>query len=532
MLPADSLADNGFFGGSDTAHDKKYFRLPIQAQRLSRSEVEGPFCVDLDGTLIRNDLSIESLFSALWRSPWIVFLIPGWLLRGRQVLKAKLAQRVELRPETLPFNAEVIKAIEEARATGRRTVLVTGSHYLFAQLVADHLGVFDDVHASDESVNLTGCAKADKLVSLYGEGNFEYAGNAAVDLPVWAVSGSIMTVNAPRRVIDQVRKFGKQERHLSDARPSLKTWVRQYLTPVYVSVAVSMVLYLAAILLTDGAEVVARLRSLPAGFLVMAVALPTLAFLFRFLRWDYYLRALGHALPPARHLQIYLAGFSLTATPGKVGENLRALYLRPRGVPMSHSVAAFTAERLGDLVAMLLLSGLAFGLVGEYRWALVGSVAVTLAGLVVMRHPGVAAKLQSRADDSRWAGRALAGVGRALAAASTLLSPRLLTAGVGIALLAWGAEALTFALIAREVGIEIPVLAGMGIFAVATLHGGCVVPAGGRWRHGGGDGRTPRRGGWHFSGGRGGHPGYPRGDSVVGDLARRALPPRPGSASV
>jgi uncharacterized protein (TIRG00374 family) len=62
-------------------------------------------------------------------------------------------------------------------------------------------------------------------------------------------------------------------------------------------------------------------------------------------------------------------------------------------------------------------------------------------------------------------------VGRALAAASKLLSPRLLTAGVGIALLAWGAEALTFALVVREVGIEIPVLAGMGIFAVATLLG-------------------------------------------------------------
>jgi uncharacterized protein (TIRG00374 family) len=376
-----------------------------------------------------------------------------------------------LRPETLPFNPEVIKAIDEARASGRRIVLVTGSHYVFARLVADHLGVFDEVHASDEAVNLTGGAKADTLVRLYGKGNFEYAGNAAVDLPVWAVSGRIMTVNAPRHVIDKVRKLGKQVRHLNDARPGLKSLVGQYLKPVYVSVAVTMGLYLGAILFTDGAEVAARLSSLPVGFLALVVALPTLAFLLRFLRWDVYLRSLGHSLPPARHLQIYLAGFALTATPGKVGENLRALSLRPWDVPMSHSVAAFTAERLGDLVAMLLLSGLAFGLVGEYRWALVASVAVTLAGLLVLRHPGVAVALQVRADHSRLAGRALAGVGRALAAAAALLSPRLLTAGVGVALLAWGAEALTFALVAREVGIGIPVLAGMGIFAVATLLG-------------------------------------------------------------
>ena len=438
---------------------------------MSGVEIQGPFCVDLDGTLIRNDLSIESLFRALLKSPWILFLVPVWLLRGRQVLKANLAQRVVLRPETLPFNAEVIKAVEEARASGRRTVLVTGSHYVFAQLVADHLGVFDEVHASDESVNLTGGAKADRLVSLYGEGNFEYAGNAAVDLPVWAVSGRIMTVNAPGHVIDRVRKLGKQERHLSDARPGRKDSARQYLKPVYISVAVTIGVYITAILLTDGGEVVARLRSLPAGFLVLIVALPTLAFLLRFLRWHVYLRVLGHALPPARHLQIYLAGLALTATPGKVGENVRALYLRPRGVPMSHSVAAFTAERMGDLVAMLLLSGLAFGLVGEYRWVLVASVAVTLAGLVVLRHPGVGAALQVRADRSRLAGRALAGVGRALAAAGALLRPRPLTASVGVALVAWGAEALTFALVAREVGIEISILMAMGIYAVAILVG-------------------------------------------------------------
>ncbi|MDT8342060.1 MAG: lysylphosphatidylglycerol synthase transmembrane domain-containing protein [Longimicrobiales bacterium] len=245
----------------------------------------------------------------------------------------------------------------------------------------------------------------------------------------------------------------------------------RFLRPVSLSVAVTVGLYAAAILLTDGGEVAARLRSLPGGFLALAVALPTLAFLFRFLRWEFYLRALGHALPPARHLQIYLAGFALTATPGKVGENLRALYLRPWGVPMSRSVAAFTAERLGDLVAMLLLSGLAFGLVGAYRWLLAASVVGTLAGLLVIRHPGAAAALQARADPSRFAGRMLAALGRALGAAGALLTPRLLGAGVAVALLAWGAEALTFALVARQVGIGVPVTTGMGIFAVATLLG-------------------------------------------------------------
>lgn len=245
----------------------------------------------------------------------------------------------------------------------------------------------------------------------------------------------------------------------------------RFLRPVSISVAVTVAVYLVAIVLADGAEVAARLRALPAAILGVAVALPTLAFLVRFLRWDLYLRALGHSVPPVRHLRIYLAGFALTATPGKVGENLRALYLRPWGVPMSHSVAAFTAERLGDLVAMLLLSGLAFGLVGEYRWVLAATVALTLAGLLVLRHPGTSRALQSRADPGRLAGRAMGGVGRALGAAGELLTPRLLGAGVAIALVAWGAEALTFALVAREMGISVDVSSAMGIFAVATLLG-------------------------------------------------------------
>jgi uncharacterized membrane protein YbhN (UPF0104 family) len=245
----------------------------------------------------------------------------------------------------------------------------------------------------------------------------------------------------------------------------------RFLRPISLSVAASAGIYLVAIVLADGPAVASRLRTLEAGFLGMVLALPTMAFLVRFFRWNLYLRGLGHSVPTLRHIQIYLAGFALTATPGKVGENLRAVYLRPFHVPIGHSVAAFTVERLVDLVAMLILSGFAFGLVGRYGWTLAATLALTSAGLLLLRHPGFTQMLLARADRTRLLGRAAGGVGPALGAARKLLSVRLLGAGIATALVAWSAEALTFTLVTWEIGIQVSLLTGVGIFAVATLLG-------------------------------------------------------------
>ena len=203
----------------------------------------------------------------------------------------------------------------------------------------------------------------------------------------------------------------------------------------------------------------------------MVIGLPTLGFLLRFVRWDVFLRALGHDLPRLRHLRIYLAGFALTATPGKVGENLRAVSLSAYGVPTSHSLAAFIAERLGDVVAMVLLSGLAVHLFAEQGWLVAASTVATLAALWFVRRPGVPARLRDLAPAAGLGRRAVLGVAQVLTVAADLLSPRLLFLGVGIALLAWGAEGLTFGLLARLMGVEVAIPAAMGIFAVATLLG-------------------------------------------------------------
>jgi hypothetical protein len=61
-----------------------------------------PLCVDLDGTLLRTDLLIESWFGLLRRNVLIALLAAYWLIRGKARLKHEIAQRTELEPRSRP----------------------------------------------------------------------------------------------------------------------------------------------------------------------------------------------------------------------------------------------------------------------------------------------------------------------------------------------------------------------------------------------------------------------------------------------
>ncbi|MEO1689828.1 MAG: prenyltransferase, partial [Pseudomonadota bacterium] len=87
-----------------------------------------------------------------------------------------------------------------ARRAGRPVILVSAADQRLVQAVADHLGLFDEAHGSDGRRNLAGAEKAAFLVARYGEGGFDYAGDARGDLPVWAAARRAITVGAGARL--------------------------------------------------------------------------------------------------------------------------------------------------------------------------------------------------------------------------------------------------------------------------------------------------------------------------------------------
>ena len=138
--------------------------------------------VDLDGTLIASDLLWESLFLLLRTNPFYLLLALYWLTGGPARLKQEIARRVDIDPASLPYRQEVLDRMQVARAAGRRVVLATGSARKFAEAIAAHLGVFDEVHAAEQPPNFTARNKCRSLIAAYGDGGFDYMGNSRADL--------------------------------------------------------------------------------------------------------------------------------------------------------------------------------------------------------------------------------------------------------------------------------------------------------------------------------------------------------------
>jgi glycosyltransferase 2 family protein len=138
----------------------------------------------------------------------------------------------------------------------------------------------------------------------------------------------------------------------------------------------------------DVRELGDRLGGFAWGAFALALLLSLGNYGIRFVRWVLYLRHLDLAVPTAPSLAVFLSGFALSVTPGKVGELVKSYLLREiRGIPVATTAPIVVAERLGDLLALLVLAGIG---VASYRVAIealiAGAVLITI-GLVVLAWP-------------------------------------------------------------------------------------------------------------------------------------------------
>jgi len=186
-----------------------------------------PLVVDLDGTLIKTDMLHESIFGLLRSAPFSVIKLPGILIfKGKAALKKWIASRIDFDPASLPYNQDFVLWLQEQHSGGRILLLCTASDRSIAEPIAAHLGFFDEVMASDGSLNLVGLNKAEILVKKFGEKGFDYAGNSTPDLHVWQHARKAVIVNAASQLVSDVTACSEVEEVFEGISSNGFVWIK------------------------------------------------------------------------------------------------------------------------------------------------------------------------------------------------------------------------------------------------------------------------------------------------------------------
>jgi uncharacterized protein (TIRG00374 family) len=110
---------------------------------------------------------------------------------------------------------------------------------------------------------------------------------------------------------------------------------------------------------SDVRQLRANIQAFAPGAFAVALLLAAGNYAARIVRWQYYLRLIHVSVPARESALVFLAGFVLSVTPGKLGEAFKALMLyESYGISIARTVPVVIAERLTDLVGLVILIAL------------------------------------------------------------------------------------------------------------------------------------------------------------------------------
>lgn len=219
------------------------------------------------------------------------------------------------------------------------------------------------------------------------------------------------------------------------------------------------------------------------GVLGIAIALGLSSFniLLRFLRWQYFLKVLGYSIPWTTSLRIYLAGFSLTTTPGKTGEALRGVLLKDFDVPLRKSFGAFLAERTSDLLSVALLASAGLWLYPPIRPVLFVVFALICAVFITLQKESwlkAGERLAKRLFPERFA-HVVEFLFEMVLSFRSCFTPKVLATAILLGVAAWTAEAVALWTLTSLLGHQLGLLEAIFIYGFSLTIGGITLLPGG-----------------------------------------------------
>lgn len=233
-------------------------------------------------------------------------------------------------------------------------------------------------------------------------------------------------------------------------------------------------------MLSDLPELLAAISRASLLPVAAALGLALANYVIRAAKWLFLLRWLGQRDHAKTAIAVFFAGLSMSMTPGKLGELLKAMLLKDcADMPVSATAPAVLADRLADLLSLLLLLAggvfaLGYGL--DVVLVTLALCAMLMAAVLLPPARRLLLGLAARVPGLQRHGQALRNT---LDNSARLFLPLPMLVATALSCAAWFAECLAFFLILSDLGIASSLFQAVFIYGLGTLAGAVSMLPGG-----------------------------------------------------
>jgi uncharacterized protein (TIRG00374 family) len=229
----------------------------------------------------------------------------------------------------------------------------------------------------------------------------------------------------------------------------------------------------AVVTFGDVRQLAARLSGFSWTAFAAALVLALTNYAIRFARWQLYLRRQGVIVPGRSSLLVFGAGLSLSITPAKMGELVKSYLLRElHDVAVRRTAPIVVAERVSDLIALLLLAVVGAAAYGIAISFVIAAAALIASGLVLLAWPRPTRAVIRLVTGPRRLRRFRRPLHDMYDGLATLCRPATLAVATLLATPAWACECVGFALIVNAFpGAHVSLGLAVAIYAATTIAG-------------------------------------------------------------
>jgi glycosyltransferase 2 family protein len=187
----------------------------------------------------------------------------------------------------------------------------------------------------------------------------------------------------------------------------------------------------------------------------LVILLTLFNYVLRFFKWHYYLGQIGvHDLSLMESARLFVAGFPLAVTPGKVGEALKGVWLKnASGIPIARGISVVLAERISDGLGVLLLSTLGVIAYPRYWPGFAAILAVLLAIIVISQIRPLALALLNLGEKLPLVKRFIQPLREFYEGSFALFRPKATIVAVGLGTISWLGEGIGMYVILLGLGV-------------------------------------------------------------------------------